>query len=80
MARVRSFEKSLQSVSVHPTEVDCEYTLVHTPDGPMLHLSTFGSDHRKSNRKSSQSIQLDQEQAAALLGIIEQSFPGIPRR
>lgn len=79
MARVRSFEKSLQSVLVHPTAVDCEYTLVHTPDGPLLHLSTFGSDHRQSNRKSSQRLQLDQEQAAVLVGIIELSSQGSAR-
>jgi hypothetical protein len=67
-------------VSVHPTEVDCEFTVVDEGMGRFLHLSTFGSDHRASERKSSQSLQLDVDQARRLVEIIEGTFPEIRHR
>lgn len=80
MARVRSFAKSEQHVKAHPTDVDCEYAIVDSNRGPLLHLSTFGSDDRASGRKSSQSLQLDRQLAQELVAIIEATFPGIRRR
>ena len=77
MARIRSYGKSDQRIGVHQTEVDCEYVVVEDVQGRYLHLSTFGSDERASARKSSQSIQLDQERAAELISIINWAFPGI---
>lgn len=44
-----------------------------------LHLSTFGSDDRQSDRKSSQSIQLDRKRAAELVEILLKAFPDIQR-
>lgn len=77
MALVRSFDKSNQLIRPHASEVDCEWLVVETASGPRLHLSTFGSDDRASERKSSQSIQLDRERAGQLVDIIRHAFPGI---
>lgn len=77
MARVRLFAQSIQTVRVHPTEVDCEYAIVDDGVAHLLHLSTFGSDDRKSDRKSSQSLQLDLERARELVDIIRRAFPQI---
>ncbi|MFF5230678.1 hypothetical protein [Dactylosporangium sp. NPDC000521] len=79
MARVRSFGPSTQNVKVHPTEVDCEYKTIFDDTGqPYLHLSTFGSDDREAERKSSQSIQLDAVRCRELLAILEKAFPELP--
>lgn len=75
MARVRDIFPSNQRLSVHPTEVDCEWAVVEDGAERLLHLSTFGSDDRASERKSSQSIQLSLEQAQRLVAIIEEAFP-----
>lgn len=77
MARVRSFGPSNQSLRVHPTEVDCEFGVVDDGSVKLLHLSTFGSDDRAGDRKSSQSLQLDVEQAQRLVEIIDATFPQI---
>jgi hypothetical protein len=75
MARLRSLVAGTQSVKVHPTEVDCFYQTVLDNNGKtILHLTTFGSDGRQSNPKSSQSIQLDERSARALVRIIEETF------
>lgn len=75
MARIRQLEKGTQSVSVHPTEVDCFYQVVVGPDGETyLHLTTFGSDDRRSRPKSSQSIQLSKSVANELVNVIQTTF------
>lgn len=78
MARLRSFEKGTQNVKVHPTEVDCFHQVITTADGTrLLHLTTFGSDQRRSGPKSSQSLQIDESTARELMAVIRQTFPGI---
>lgn len=78
MARLRNLEPGTQAVKVHPTEVDCFHQVVSTSDGTrLLHLSTFGSDDRRSGPKSSQSLQLDENSARELLAIIKTTFPGL---
>lgn len=77
MARVRSSDRSTRNVHRHPTEVDCEYALIDDGEGRLLHLSTFGSDGRKSKPKSSQGIQLDATGARELIRIINEAFPGL---
>lgn len=79
MARVRSFAPSDQRLSPHPTEVDCEYAVIDDGRARLLHLTTFGSENRASERKSSQSIQLDEERARELVDIIIKAFPEIRR-
>lgn len=78
MARLRNLEVGTQDVRVHPTEVDCFHQSITAPDGTRyLHLSTFGSDTRHSDPKSSQSIQVDEETARELVAVIRETFPGI---
>lgn len=75
MARIRRIEKGTQSVSVHPSEVDCFYQVVRGEGGETyLHLSTFGSDDRQSKPKSSQSLQLSQSVADELVAVIRATF------
>lgn len=78
MARIRTIEPGTQSIRAHSSEVDCFYNFVNDETGARLvHLSTFGSDHRKSSPKSSQSIQLDQQMAERLIAVLLESFPAI---
>jgi len=78
MARIRSLEEGKQKVSAHTSLVDCFYQTVDDKDGTrLLHLTTFGSDDRKSSPKSSQSIQIDAETAAKLVTVIRKTFPSI---
>ncbi|MEV6636859.1 hypothetical protein AB0M54_39605 [Actinoplanes sp. NPDC051470] len=79
MAIIRSFRASSQNVKRHSTDVDCEWAVVGGGDDRVLHLSTFGSDTRKSQPKSSQSIQLDRARAQELIDILVKAFPGISR-
>jgi hypothetical protein len=79
VAAIRRFIEGHQSVRPHPTEVDCYYQLLGGAS-PRLHLSTFGSDHRQSAPKSSQSIQLDEQRARQLIDILERAFPTLRQR
>ena len=79
MARVRSIGPSNQRIKPHPSEVDCEFTVVEGAEVRLLHLTTFGSDDRASDRKSSQSLQFDVERARELVDIIVRTFPQIAR-
>lgn len=78
MARVRKLSKGTQDVRPHLSEVHCYYQSVEGSGGErLLHLTTFGSTERMSVPKSSQSIQLDREAAAALVAVIRSTFPGL---
>lgn len=79
MAVIRQFIEGRQSVRPHPTEVDCYYQILGGGD-PRVHLSTFGSDHRQTGPKSSQSIQLDEARARDLIEILERAFPTLRQR
>lgn len=68
MARIRSLSKSARSISPHKTDVDATFQAVLTPSGvDLFHLSTYGSDHRASEAKVSQTFQIDKPMAAALI-------------
>ncbi|WIB69585.1 hypothetical protein [Curtobacterium sp. MCBD17_026] len=68
MALIRSVQAGRQTVKPHGTQVDCFAQQLTAADGTLLvHLSTFGSDHRASPAKSSQSMQFDRERAADLI-------------
>ncbi|GAA4094640.1 hypothetical protein [Actinomadura miaoliensis] len=77
MARIREFFETTNSSKPHPTEVECGYQKVTTPAGDLLQLSTYGSDARQSEKKTSQTLQLDRVAAAELLRIIKETFPGL---
>ncbi|WP_067711146.1 McrB family protein [Nocardia yamanashiensis] len=77
MARIREIVPSTQNVRAHKMEdaVTCQYKVIDAPDGSTLvHLSTFGSEQRQSAPKSSQSMQLDRQNAAELIGILSEAF------
>lgn len=78
MAKIRSFDKGSQNVRPHESEVDCYYQVLSEADGgALLHLSTFGSDQRKSEAKSSQVLQLNESAAAELIEIVKFAFPNL---
>ncbi|MFD1811789.1 hypothetical protein [Rhodococcus gannanensis] len=78
MARIRSFDKGTQSIRPHDSLVDCFHnTIIDSNGDTLLHLSTFGSDYRKSAPKSSQSLQIDVTMAAQLLEVIYEAFPSL---
>ena len=78
MARIREFFATNNSAKPHPTEVECGYQQVLTSNGGvLLQLSTYGSDSRQSEKKVSQTLQLDEEGAAELLRIIKLTYPNL---
>lgn len=79
MAQVRSFQNGSQNVRPHKSEVDCYWQVIQTDTTPLLHLTTFGSDSRQREPKSSQSIQLDEDMARQLVQVIRTVFPDAHR-
>lgn len=77
MAIIRSITKGASSVKRHPTSTDATYQVVADAEGTLLHLSTYGSDQRKSGAKVSQTFQLDRDAARTLVDAIHEAFPGI---
>jgi hypothetical protein len=79
MAIISEFHEAASSDRgvAHPTKVECGYHKIITQDGVLLQLSTYGSDDRQSEKKVSQTFQLDQERAAELIKIIRSVFPGL---
>lgn len=78
MAKIREFFATNNSAKPHPTVVECGYQKVHTSvGGVLLQLSTYGSDSRQSEKKVSQTLQLDERGAAELMRIIRLTFPNL---
>jgi len=77
LAVVRAFSRTTQNAGLHPTEVECGYQVVHSAEGRLLQLSTYGSNDRQSPKKVSQTLQFDQAGAAMLLSIIRDAFPDL---
>lgn len=77
MAVIRSITPSAQALRRHRTEVDATFQVLEDAAGRLFQLSTYGSDRRASQPKVSQTIQLDREQAAALVKQLLLAFPGI---
>ncbi|MCK0093732.1 hypothetical protein MWU77_23460 [Rhodococcus sp. F64268] len=77
MARIRSIAEGTQKIRAHDSEVDCFYNVLDEDDLRLLHLTTFGSDYRKSKPKSSQSIQIDRDMAVQLIEVLLKAFPDI---
>ena len=76
MARIRQFRRdSPAGARPHPTAVDCGWFTLTGVDGEiLLQLSTYGSDHRKSQPKVSQTLQIDAEIARQLQVVLEDTF------
>lgn len=75
MAIVRSIEPGKQRIKAHSTEVDCHFAVVTDDSEKLLHLTTFGSDSRKSAPKSSQSLQINSSIAGQLMRLLADTFP-----
>lgn len=75
MARVRELFQDDRSGRPHPTEVECGWQVVQAGDGSrLLQLSTYGSDDRRSDKKVSQTIQVDRAIAAQLIQVLTATF------
>jgi hypothetical protein len=74
MAIVRSLEWVSEGGRVHPTEVDCELRAVGEGGNTYLQVSTFGSDHRRREKKVSQTLQFDRSAALRLAAHIDKIF------
>lgn len=75
MALIRKLEKGNSNVRPHDSQVDATYQIVYRPNGEaLLHLATYGSDHRQSEPKVSQTVQLDGSTALELARIIDAQF------
>jgi len=77
MAKVRDFFEDKKGSGSHPTVVDCGYQTVHTSEGVFLQLSTYGSDQRQTQKKTSQTLQFDRAHAEQLLRLIISTFPDL---
>lgn len=77
MARIEEFFRTTLGSRAHPTTVECGYQPVRSGDRVYLQLATYGSDARHSEKKVSQTIQMDRARAAELLAIIHETFPGL---
>lgn len=58
-------------------EVDCGYSVFHAEGRKYLQLDTYGSADRQIPGKTSQSIQLNEESAGALVQLLKQVFPAL---
>lgn len=78
MARITEFiEATSASARVHPTTVECGWQTIYANGETLVQLSTYGSDDRQSEKKVSQTLQIDRGTAAELLVIIRRAFPGL---
>ncbi|MEV0539319.1 Shedu immune nuclease family protein [Nocardia salmonicida] len=77
MARINRVIPNSQRIGPHRPEksVECRYQLISDEGGePLIHLSTFGSKHRASKPKSSQSLQIDRTIGVSLVELLCESF------
>ena len=75
MARVRELFQDDRHGRAHPTEVECGWQVVTGQHGErLLQLSTYGSDDRQSEKKVSQTIQLDRVLATQLIEVMRETF------
>jgi hypothetical protein len=78
MALIRRFEERTLEVGRRHQPTDATWTIVRDAAGEtLLQIDTYGSDQRKLQGKSSQTIQLDRAGAEALGGLLRQAFPGV---
>jgi 5-methylcytosine-specific restriction protein B len=81
VARVRSLEPGHQTIRPHTSEADCFFQIIDEGQGVrLLHLTTFGSDSRVREPKSSQSLQLDEDMAGQVVSLMLTTFPRLADR
>ena len=77
MALIREFTRiHKESNRVHDT-VECGWTLFESNGETFVQLDPYGSSGREVPGKVSQSVQLDEAGAAALIRILQQAFPAL---
>lgn len=57
--------------------VECGWSTFEVEGRRLLQLDTYGSDDRAMPGKTSQSVQLDEEAARTLVGLLRETFPGL---
>jgi len=78
MARIDEFfHAHPERQAAHPTQVACGWCVVSATSGPLLQLSTYGSEDRQIHGKVTQTLQLNESNASDLIQIILQVFPGV---
>lgn len=76
MTFVLGFLPGTPAGKLHPTSVTATYRKVELPDGrALLQLDTHGSEKREVVGKRSQTLQFDEQSAAALMRILADAFP-----
>lgn len=74
MAKIRSFTFRRAAPQTHPTEVDATWAVVGQGGDALVQISTYGSDSRQSHPKVSQTIQIDEATAAAIVNVLVDTF------
>lgn len=75
MAIIRNLVQGHQNVQAHPTYVEGYVQILNDDSGrPLVHVSTWGSDNRKTAKKQSQVIQFDENSAAELAKYFVRAF------
>jgi hypothetical protein len=78
MALVTAIERRDKDRQTVHGRTRCLSSVFTDTDGQLyVQLDTFGSDERQDRDKVSQSIQFNQEAAAQLKRLIEETFPGL---
>lgn len=79
MAKIGEFNPvPAESNRIHDV-VECGYRSFTVGGERILQLDTYGSTHRAKPGKVSQSIQLDEDSAEALVRIVFAAFPSVKR-
>ena len=75
MAFISAFRRgNRDTVKLQPTEVECHYSVGRSGGKLLLQLDTFGSKDRDNPGKQSQTLQMDEERARALIMLLRSEF------
>jgi len=77
MAYITEFFESKSGGSSQHSTCSCGWKIAERGGQRVLQLDTYGSDARKDQGTVSQSIQVDQEHALELIGLLQRTFTGI---
>lgn len=77
MALITRYEQIPAKSGRRQSTTTCQWFATYRDGGRVLQLDTGGSDDRKNPGKASQTLQLNQDSAAALITIIHDTFPGL---
>lgn len=77
VALIEDFHETTSELNKLHGPVECGWRAFAVDGRQLLQLDTYGSSERKIRGKVSQSIQLDEESAQALVGILDRAFPNL---